>query len=673
MRKILLFIICFWISISLNARQFKLSSPDGNLVTNVSVKDKIEYDIWYKGKNILEPSFLSMKLKDGQTWGIQPRLRAVRTRFIDNSYKSPIYKRSQVQDIYNELELEFRGDYRIIFRVYDDGVAYRFATSCSEPFTVKDEEAIFNFPEESKAYVSYVRENGYHADNMTNEGTFEEQFFKSFVNTYEQIYLKEWQNKRLAFMPLLVDVNGVKICLTEADLLNYPGMYLNIPDGSESLEGVFAPYPKDLKQGGSEMLQEVVLSRENYIAKCEPGAKFPWRTLIVVDKEYKLLDNDMVYRLSTPCMLSDISWIKPGKSAWEWWNNAGLYGVDFKAGMNDETYKYYIDFAYENGLEYVLIDAGWYENGNIMKPVETLNLSELINYANNKDIGLILWTGCYPFKQQMEEVCKYYSDLGIKGFKIDFIDRDDQAMVQFHYKAAEIAAKYRLVLDFHGTYKPTGLQRTFPNVLTFEAVQGLEHMKWASPRVDQVTYDVIMPYIRMVAGPLDYTQGSMRNASRKNYKPVYAEPMSQGTRVRQMAEYVLFESPLSMLCDSPCNYAKEPECTNFITRIPTVWDDSKALDGKISEYAVIARKKDDVWYVGGINNWTPRVIDVDLSFLGKGAFLAEIFKDGINAGEIARDFKKEQIEIYSGQKLSIRMESGGGFVIKITPQKENNQ
>lgn len=673
MRKIFLFAIALGFSIVLNARQFKLNSPDGNLVVNVSVEKKIEYEIWYKGKNVLEPSALSMTLKDGRKWGIKPRLRKVRTESVDNVFESPIYKRGQVQDIYNELQLEFLGDYRIVFRAYDDGVAYRFATSCSEPFVVKDEEVTFKFPEESTAYVSYVRENGYHADNMTNDGTFEEQFFKSFVNTYEHISLNEWQGLRLAFMPLLVEVEGLKVCLTEADLLDYPGMYLNVPDGSNSVRGVFAPYPKDLKQGGSEMLQEVVLSREDYIAKCEPGMVFPWRVLIIVEKEHELLDNDMVYRLSTPCVLGDISWIKPGKSAWEWWSDFGLYGVDFKTGMNNDTYKYYIDFAHEKGLEYALIDAGWYENGNIMEPVNTLNLPELVAYAKAKNVGLILWTGCYPFKQHMEEVCMHYSEMGIKGFKIDFIDRDDQAMVQFHRKASEMAAKYKLVLDFHGTYKPTGLQRTYPNVLTFEAVQGLEHMKWASPKVDQVTYDVTMPYIRMVAGPLDYTQGSMRNSSRKNYKPVYGEPMSQGTRVRQMAEYVVFESPLSMLCDSPCNYAKEPECTDFIAGIPTVWDDSKALDGKISEYVVIARKKGDVWYVAGINNWTSRVVDVDLSFLGNGTFQTEIFRDGINANEIARDFKKEQLEISSEQKLSLRMESGGGFVVKIIPKKKNNQ
>lgn len=468
-------------------------------------------------------------------------------------------------------------------------------------------------------------------------------------------------------MPLLVDVTGVKVCLTEADLLNYPGMYLNIPDGSNSIKGVFAPYPKAVKQGGSEMLQEVVLSREEYIAECEPGVQFPWRTLIIAERDCELLDNDMVYRLASPCKVEDVSWIKPGKAAWEWWNDFGLYGVDFESGTNNDTYKYYIDFAHKKGLEYMLIDAGWYKNGDIMNPVETLNLPELVKYADDKNVGLILWTGCYPFKQQMEEVCKYYSGIGIKGFKIDFIDRDDQAMVHFHQKAAEIAAKYKLVLDFHGTYKPTGLQRTFPNVLTFEAVQGLEHMKWASPVVDQVTYDVTMPYIRMVSGPLDYTQGSMRNANRKNYKPVYSEPMSQGTRVRQMAEYVVFESPLSMLCDSPSNYSKEPECTDFIAEIPTVWDDSKALGGEVSEYVLIARRKGEVWYVGAINNWESRVLEIDFSFLEKGTYQAEIFQDGLNAGNIAQDYQCSSMELSNKEKTRFKMETGGGLIIKLTP------
>lgn len=669
MKKIYFLLIIFCFTLSLPAKTFSLKSPDNKITIDVSVTDKITYSVSHESDLLLEQSPISMTLTNGKSFGIEPRLIKSGIEKINEFIQSPIYKRSRVPDIYNELTLKFRDDYQLVFRAYNDGVAYRFASTAKTPFEIQDEEATFNFPAGSTAYVSYVRENGYHADNMTNNGTFEEQFFKSFVNIYTHLKLSDWDKKRLAFMPLLIDgPNGKKVCLTEADLINYPGMYLNIPDNSTTVKGVFAGYPKTLKQGGVEMYQEVVSTRENFLAKCEGKTQFPWRTLIIADKEYKLLDNDMVYKLSTPNQIEDISWVKAGKSAWEWWNDWNLYGVDFETGINYETYQHYIDFASKNKLEYMVLDEGWYRDGKILEPVQELKLKELVAYASERNVGLILWTGCYPFMKNMETACRYYSEMGIKGFKIDFMDRDDQLMVQFHYDAAKIAAKYKLVIDFHGTYKPTGLQRTYPNVLTFEAVQGLEHMKWASPAVNQVAYDVTMPFIRMVAGPLDYTQGAMRNANKKNYKPVYSEPMSQGTRSRQLAEYIIFESPLSMLCDSPTNYEKEPECTRFIASIPTVWDNSLALNGEITRYLTIARQKGNEWYVGAINNWDQRAVELDLSFLGAGDFQAELFRDGVNAHKVAQDYKREIINVPSNRKMSFLMASGGGFIMRVTPR-----
>lgn len=667
MRKLVYLVLLFISPLYLSAKTFNLISPDKNISVNVDVAEKICYQVSYKGVVLLEKSPVSMLLSDGQAFGIRPRLLKSEVKKVNNIIEAPIYKRRNISDVYNELVLIFKGDYSIVFRAYDDGIAYRFISTTNKNFMVENEEAVFNFPQNSKAYVSYVRENGYHADNMTNNGSFEEQFFKSFVNTYEKILLCDWNNKKLVFLPLLVEVpNGVKICLTESDLIDYPGMYLNIKDNSNSISGVFAPYPKTLKQGGKLMYHEVVTSRENYIAKYEHGTTFPWRTLIIAEKDFQLLDNDMVYKLATPSALQDISWIKPGKATWEWWNDWNLYHVDFKTGVNNETYKYYIDFASKKKLEYIVIDEGWYEDGKIMEPIPEINLKELVEYGKQRNVGIILWTGCYPFKHNMETVCKHYSEIGIKGFKIDFIDRDDQQMVSFHHQAVKMAAKYHLVVDFHGTYKPTGLHRTYPNTLTFEAVQGLEHMKWASPAVNQVGYDVTMPFIRMVAGPIDYTQGAMRNANRKNYKPVYSEPMSQGTRSRQIAEYVVFESPLSMLCDSPTEYEKEQECVNFISSIPVVWDDSRALGGEIEKYITIARRKDSDWYVGSINNWDARTLELDLSFLGKGSFKAEIIRDGVNAERVARDYKYEIMDVSAGRKMTISMAPGGGCVMKIS-------
>lgn len=371
--------------------------------------------------------------------------------------------------------------------------------------------------------------------------------------------------------------------------------------------------------------------------------------------------SDFVWRLATPST-GDFSWVKPGKVAWDWWNGWNLYGVDFEARINTQTYKYYIDFAAANGIEYIVMDEGWAKNTvlNMKETQPNIDLPELVRYGNSKGVGIVLWTIAKLFDHQMEELCAQYSAMGIKGWKIDFMDQDDQLMVQFYRRAAEVAAKYHMFVDFHGAYRPTGLYRTYPNVLNFEGVYGLENMKWNS-NTDQVTYDVTIPYIRLVAGPADYTQGAMRNATRSNYRAVNDEGMAQGTRCHQLAEYVIFDAPLSMLCDSPSNYMNEPECTAWIAAIPTVWDETIALDGKVGEYVVQARRKGDVWYVGALNNWEARDLELDLSFLGTGK--AEVFADGVNAHRAARDYKRSFIDL-DGGVVKIHLAPGGGWVLK---------
>lgn len=346
--------------------------------------------------------------------------------------------------------------------------------------------------------------------------------------------------------------------------MDYPGMYLYGGAKDGTLAGVYAPYPKTVEQGGHNQLQMIVTARENYIARVAGPTCFPWRVMVVAENDAELLDNDMVYKISSP-PTGDFSWVKPGKVAWDWWNAWNLYGVDFAAGVNTETYKYYIDFASDHGIEYVILDEGWAVNkrADLMQVVPEIDLPGILGYAAERNVGIILWAGYWAFDRDMENICRHYSDMGVKGFKVDFMDRDDQQMVDFNRRAAETGARYGLLIDLHGTHKPTGLHRTYPNVVNFEGVNGLEQMKW-SPDLDQVTYDVTIPFVRQVAGPMDYTQGAMRNATAGNYRSVYSEAMSQGTRCRQLAEYVVFESPLNMLCDSPSNYMNEKECLEFI-------------------------------------------------------------------------------------------------------------
>lgn len=637
-------------------REFELSSPDGKLDVLINVGQTVTYSLSHDDTLLLEPSQVSMELYDGTCYGIGSRFIGKKSRAVDQRIEAINYRRSEVLDRFNELTLRFKG-FNLVFRAYDDGMAYRFVSLSQEPFKVRSEQAEFVFPDDWKAYVPYVRD--------FDRDDFSRQFFNSFENTYSRICLSEWDKDRIAFLPLVVEADGGrKICITEADLLDYPGMYLHNGDAGNALHGVFAPYPDKVEQGGHNMLQMTVKSRKDYIAEYESGVSFPWRIVAVSAEDRQLADNDMVYRLATPpAEDADYSWVKPGKVAWDWWNDWNLYGVDFKAGINNETYKYYIDFASEHGIGYVILDEGWAVNkkADLMQVVPEIDLRMLAGYAASKNVGLILWAGYWAFDRDMENVCRHYSEMGIKGFKVDFMDRDDQVMVDFHRRAAETAAKYGLMIDFHGTYKPTGLHRTYPNVINYEGVHGLEQMKWSDGSVDQVTYDVTIPFVRMFAGPMDYTQGAMRNATRGNYRPVNSEAMSQGTRCRQLAEYVIFESPLNMLCDSPSNYMREPECTEFIAGIPTVWDETSVLDGRIAEYIATARRSGDVWYVGAMTDWSARDLALDLSFLGDGDFEMVVYRDGANADRAARDYVKETLPVPESRKMDIHMAPGGGF------------
>lgn len=662
-KKILILLFCLGNSLSfcLAQKKYKLKSPDEKLEVNIEIDTQICYSLLYEDTFVIMPSPISMTLENNRILGKDAKVKNVHQRKIEECIVTPLYKHSQINDSCNEMVITFKEGFQLYFRAYNEGMAYRFAVTENNPFIVVDEESTFNFEKDYMAYVALVRGG--------KNKSIEKQFFNSFENTYTHTNLSKIPTSQIAFTPIVVELEqGKKLCITESDVNSYPGMFVHTDEATMSLKGVFAPYPKTLKQGGHNDLQMKVVERESYIAKCINKRSFPWRIAIVASCDKDLLDNDMVYKLAEPSRLDDISWIKPGKVAWEWWNNWGLSGVDFKAGINNATYKYYIDFAAKHNIEYVILDEGWAVNreADLFKVIPEIDLEELIAYGKAKKVGLILWAGYYAFDKDMESVCKYYSQLGIKGFKIDFMDRDDQLMVDFHYRAAAMAAKYHLLLDFHGTYKPTGLNRTYPNVLNFEGVHGLEQLKFSSnTNVDQVTYDVTMPFIRMLAGPIDYTQGAMRNSNQKNFRPISAAPMSMGTRCRQLAEYVIFESPLSMLCDSPVLYEREIECTSFIADVPTIWEETIALDGKIGEYIAMARRKENIWYVGTLTNWEKRTLTLDFSFLGKGQWVAEIYQDGINADRIATDYTRSIIEIPQNRKLSINMVEGGGCALKI--------
>ncbi len=660
---LLMLAVCSLCAAQAKPKIYKLAAPDGKLVVTVTVDDDIRWSVEDEGRTIIAPSQIAMQVGETETWGVNPRLRKASTAKVDQIIPSPLYKKAEVKDEYSSLTLQFQGDYAVEFRAYDDAAAYRFVSTRKGDYTVKNEVAEFAFDGDNDVYCSYVRGN--------KNKTVEQQYYNSFENTYEIEPMSKMGANRLMFLPVLVDLGDRKVCITESDLVSYPGMYLYNPDGSTALKGNYAPVPDQIKQGGHNMLQGEVQTRKPYIAEVSGARSFPWRICIVAHDDAELLDDDMVFRLSQPNAIGDTSWIKPGKVAWEWWNDWGLYGVDFKPGVNNRTYEYYIDFAARNGIEYVILDEGWSVNkaADLMQVIPEIDIKHLVDYGKERGVGIVLWGGYWAVDRDMDNVFKYYSDLGVKGFKIDFMDRDDQKMVDFYERAAATAAKYNLMCDFHGAYKPSGLSRKYPNVVNYEGVHGLEQMKWSDISTDQVTYDVTIPFIRMVAGPMDYTQGAMLNAQKRSYRASNAEPQSQGTRCRQLAMYVIFEAPFNMLCDSPTNYENEPECTQFIAEIPTVWDQTVALDGKVGQYAVLARRSGDEWYVGGMTDWNAREAEVDLSFLPDGNYRVTTFKDGVNADKIARDFVIDTDNADNTKKLKIRMARGGGFAMKLTPIK----
>ena len=636
------------------AKNYEVNSPNNVLKAIIEVKPEGTFlSVTGKGEQLITPSPISVSVKEGETiktwWGSGTKVQKIKKDKKDERREVKFFKRNIIHDCYNEITL-FNEDSRLIVRAYNDGIAYRFILPSSECI-VMNEQADFHFAADWPTYIPYA--------NAGKSGDFSSQYFNSFEKYYTYKNLSEHDPGMLGFLPVMLNGGNWKICITESELINYPGMFLAGNGKDPVLSAHFAPLPTETEPGPYN-LDLVVKGRENYIAR-NPQQKLPWRIMGISHNDADFAVSDLVYRLSTPSKIEDVSWIKPGKVAWDWWNCWNLEKVDFKTGINNETYKYYIDFASKNGIEYVILDEGWsvYKQADLMQVVPEINLEELISYANERNVGLILWAGSWPFYRDMEKVVKHYSQMGIKGFKIDFFSRDDQDMVRFINEAAETCARYHMLVDFHGIYKPTGLNMTWPNVLNYEGVNGLEQMKW-SGNEQHVQYDVEIPFIRQFAGPMDYTQGAMTNAARGCFSINYYQPMSFGTRCHQLGMYVVYDSPLNMLCDSPSKYMKEQECVNFISAIPTIWDETIGVDGKIGEYVCIARRSGDTWYLGALTNWEQRDLNIDLSFLEDGDYNIEIFCDGVNADRVGTDYRKEEISLSSNQKLKVTLSPGGG-------------
>lgn len=650
------------------AQDYQLTSPDGKLNIGVYTDGALQWSVSHDGTQVLLPSDIALEgvetSPSGKAVSFGPgvKVRKAARQSVSTSFATPFYKKAEVKDEYNALTLKCRDGFSVEFRAYDDGAAYRLVSERRKPFIVLEETADFNFAQPGRAFIPYVN------DNRNGE-----RYCFSFESYYDEVPLSEMIADSLAITPLLVEVaDGKKAVVMDAGVEDYPGMFLTINQQTRrGVQAAFAPLPTETFIGGHNRLNLIPSERAEHIACIDGPRTLPWRAVLVSTQDTQLADNDMAQRLAPACRIDDTSWIKPGKVAWDWWNACNLSGVDFRAGMNTATYKAYIDFAARHKLEYIIIDDGWSGLESLTEDLNPdIDLTELIAYGNARGVGIILWSSWRNAARQTEADFAHYAQMGIKGFKIDFFDRDDQIVMHSIQQIAACAARHHLLLDLHGM-KPFGIQRAYPNVVNFEGVKGLENCKWeptvnGAPRHDFPRYDVTIPYLRQLAGPMDYTPGATMNANRANFRGINDQPMSQGTRVHQMAMYTIFEAPLQMLADSPSKYAKEPEYTDFIAQVPTTFDQTVALDGQVGEYIVLARRKGNTWFVGAMTNWTPRDLTIDLSFLPAGTHKAVIFSDGVNADRDATDWQSETRPLAPTDKLNVHLAPGGGWTARIT-------
>lgn len=640
-------------SFAAKEKKYVLSSPDGTLKVEISAGNELAYQVMHGNDTILSHSNIGLVLENGTIVGKTPRITGERRRKIKDNIESPFYRFKEFVATGNELDLKLKGGFGIIFRAYNEGVAYRFYTTQSSDIIIKEEQAEFNFKEDYTAYLPYT----------TND---KKPMAMAYQNVYDITPLSKAQPK-LAFLPVTVDCGSVKLTLLESDLEVYPGMFVQSQQGKYGLKGVFAPYPAKTDFYPWRK-QEYVTETTDFISRSRGSRSYPWRVLAITEKDTDMPVNNLVYALASPNRIGDTSWIKTGKVAWDWWNDWNLKGVPFKAGINMDTYKYYIDFASRNGLEFIVLDEGWYapKSGDMLTVIPELDLTELIAYGKSKGVEIVLWTVFNVLDSQLEAACKKYADMGIKGFKVDFLDRDDQTAVEMVYRIAEMTARYKLILDLHGIYKPTGINRTYPHIINFESVFGMEEVKWTDIKNNMPLYDVTFPYIRMMAGPVDYTPGAMRNATKADWRAMYYTPASMGTRCHQLAAYIVHDSPFTMLCDAPTNYLNEQECVDFIASLPVEVDSTFIASGELGKYIVTVRKKDVNWYIGGMTNWDERDVQLDFSFLPEGmSYTAVLFKDGVNANKQAEDYRKETIRIDKDSRLTLHLASGGGFAMKL--------
>jgi len=647
--KLLLIVLPLMMAAQTDASQlnsYVLSSPNGKIQIKLQTGERITYDVLVAGKPVLQNSTLSIDI-DHTTLGLNPVVKANKTNSVDRYIVSPVPQKSaRIHEAYKELRLEMEGNYAIVFRAYNEGIAYRLETALAKSeVKVYGEDVSLNFNGDYNVY--YPKEDG---------------FFSHNEREFLFLPLKDVPATSIASLPAVVVTNeGVKLIVGESDVDDYPGLWLH-GNSNNSLSGTFPHYP--LKEDPRNDRDIRVKETADYIASTNGTREYPWRIIGIAEKDADLITNHLVYLLAKPSQIQDTSWIKPGKVAWDWYNANNIFGVDFKSGINTQTYKYYIDFASKYGIEYIILDEGWYKLGNVLQVVPEMNVEELVAYGKQRNVGIVLWVIWKTLDDQLEPALAQYEKWGVKGLKVDFMQRDDQPVMNFYHKICREAAKRKMLVDFHGAIRPATMTRTWPNLVNTEGVRGLEQTKWS--KYANPEHNVTLPFTRMFLGPMDYTPGAMVNAGlEKNFAAVFERPMSLGTRCHQLAMYVVYEAPFQMLADSPSRYLREPEIMEYLGPMPTVWDETRVLEAKMGDYVVIARRRGSDWYVGAMTDWSARELNIDLSFLPTGSFTMNSYQDGPNADRIGSDYRMSTSRVTNKSKLSIKLASGGGWAAQI--------
>lgn len=629
-----------------------VASPDKSIRVRIQIKKALSYAVYVDDNIVLSTSLIDLELGNGKKLSDLLIVKSKKFETVDQDIELPVpYRSKYCKDFYNELVIQFKQPFTLIFRVYNDGVAYRIATRFKDSVIIKNETALFVFRQGSQIIAPVIQQRDK-----------EDKYHTSFEELYQHKPVDSLDETSLLYTPVLVEEGNIKIAITESDLDDYPGMFLK-GTGKVSLQAEFAGYPLEEKITEADYPEAIVTKRANYIAQITGTRNLPWRVLAIAREDKQIPANDIVYRLAAPSRLNDVSWIHPGKCTDEWIIDVNLFNVPFKSGVNTASYKYYIDFAKRFGFDRIMMDAGWSDIKDIFKINPDINMDTLVAYANEKGIKLSLWTLAVTLKRQLDSALNQFNKWGVDFIMTDFIDRDDQKAVEFYKQVAEACARHKLMIMFHGACPPKGFNRTYPNNITREGVLGSEYNAWSDKASPE--HDVTLPFTRMLAGPMDYEPGILDNASKTQFKPIWGKVMSQGTRCHQLSMFVVYDSPLQIFSGNPSQGFMELAFMELLGSIPSTWDTTIILDAKISDYIITARKKADEWFIGGMTDWTPRAFDINLNFLEQGNYDATVCADGMNAVRYPSDYQITTTMITKDDTLHLAMAPGGGFIVKL--------